>query len=185
MPALRAAAQRWYDENLVGSAATMRDGSVVQFNRRGLRKSTFGGKGDVLLRAVPAIRAIIETGQVVHREPGNRPGIIERAIVSAPVSLAGETHRLAVSIHRRTDGNWHYDFTFDRSAGGPGVGVPGETTGARSIRGVETERSLGRSAAESTPAASRSRASTPGGLRPPRTARYPACHCHTPTRRQA
>jgi hypothetical protein len=78
MPALRKAAQRWYSDNLSGTSATMENGTVVQFSKRGLRKSTGPYKTDFLLRSVPAIRAIIEHGRIVHREAGNRPDILER-----------------------------------------------------------------------------------------------------------
>ena len=116
MPALRRAAANWYAENLRGTTATMRDGTVVRFNKRGQNKSVSGNKGDVLLRSVPAIRAIIENGEVVHREPGNRDGVVERLIVAAPVDTFGTVRRLAVSIHRTADGDFQYDFTFDRDA---------------------------------------------------------------------
>lgn len=127
MPALRRAAAAWYDRNLFGTTAAMADGTTVGFTRRGLKKTTSGGKGDILLRAVPAIRAIVERGQVVFSEPGTRPDILERAIVSATVDFAGRPLRLAVSIHKTRQGNWQYDFNFDRDAGSPGVGVPGGT----------------------------------------------------------
>lgn len=121
MPALRRAAQQWYRANLIGSTATTRDGLVVGFRNRGLKKSTFGGKGDTLLRSVPAIRAIIEHGEVVYREPGNRQGVAERVVLQANIDLAGEVHSLAVSIHRGPDGSWHYDLHYDRASEGPGV----------------------------------------------------------------
>lgn len=142
MPALRRAAQRWYDENLIGTTATMKDGSVVKFGRRGLRKSTFGGKGDVLLRSVPAIRAIIERGDVVYREPGTRPEIRERLIIAAPVLFDGRVYDMAVSVHRMANGQYQYDFTRNRDVGSPGVGVPG---------GIADESPLGQPALETAP----------------------------------
>lgn len=140
MPALRRAAQRWYSDYLLKTTATMADGAVVSFNPVGLRESTHGGKGDILLRAVPAIRAIIERGRVVHREPGRGPNVRERIIIAAPVEFMGRRLALAVSVHETPDGRRHYDFTMDRGAGGPGVGVPGGHS-------IESRRS----AADSTP----------------------------------
>lgn len=125
MPALRKAAAAWYDQHLVGTTAKMADGTEVRFNTRGRKESTQGRKGDILLRSVPAIRAIIEKGEVVLREPGNRPNVIERLVLRAPVSVMGETINLVVSVHRSADGQFHYDFNRDRGAGGPGVSVPG------------------------------------------------------------
>lgn len=116
MPALRRAAVDWYDENLRGATVTTRDGREVRFTRRGMGKSTSATKGDILLRSVPAIGTIVEHGRIVFREPGNRAGVQERLIISAPVEIAGEVHDLAVSIHKVPDGHYQYDFTFDRDA---------------------------------------------------------------------
>lgn len=138
MPALRRAARAWYDANLRGTTATTADGMVVHFNTVGAKKTVSGSKGDILLRAVPAIRSIIENGRIVHREPGNREHIRERIIIAAPVEFDGTVHPLAVSIHETTDGTFQYDFTFDRDGnvdytvdarpevepGGPGPKTP-------------------------------------------------------------
>lgn len=115
MPALRRAAKEWYDAHLRGTTVTMKDGRVVRFVRKGMGKSTSGNKGDILLRAVPAIKAIVEHGQVVHVESG-RKNVEERLIVAARIRLGEETYPLAVSVHRTPDGHYQYDFTFDRSA---------------------------------------------------------------------
>ncbi|MRN67953.1 PLxRFG domain-containing protein [Brucella sp. 10RB9213] len=144
MRALRHAAQKWYNDNLVEAHATavMSDGTIVNFNRDGLKESTYGSKGDVLLRSVPSIKAIIEKGTVVLREPGNRQGVTERIVITAPIEFAGETKHLAVSVHRRNDGSWHYAFNTDRNAGSPGVGVPGEPA-AKLSRNPELEATPG------------------------------------------
>ena len=123
MPALRQAATRWYDQNLRGTTATTKDGVTVRFTRKGMGKSTSAGKGDILLRSVPAIRSIIESGEVVLREPGNRPGIMERLVISAPVRIAGTVRQLAVSVHRVPDGSYQYDLTYDRNVDGKKPGV--------------------------------------------------------------
>ena len=91
-----------------------------------------------------------------HREKGTKPDVLERVVIAAPVVLDGTSHVLAVSIHRKPDGFWHYDLTRDNSADdkrfsieeeiseSPGDGVPGEAA-SRSMRGTG---SLGQSAAE-------------------------------------
>ena len=132
MPALRKAAQTWYDANLRGSTVKMKDGTPVNFNQRGRNKTVSGGKGDLILRAVPAIRAIIEQGDVVLREPGDRPHVAERIVISAPVVLMGQVRNFAVSVHRTPDGHYQYDFTSDRSSGGPGIGARLASAGERS-----------------------------------------------------
>ncbi len=137
MPALRRAAGKWYDDNLVGRTVTMRDGTEVRFNKRGRRESTHGGKGDVLLRSVPAIQAILEQGHVVLREPGNRTNVVERVVVVAPVRTGEAVRNLSVSVHLTADGRFQYDFTFDRDAGRPGVGGPGGLTAERPRRSAE------------------------------------------------
>lgn len=127
MRGLRRAAQAWYREHLIGHSARMADGTMVRFSGRGMRKTTGPAQTDYLLRAVPAIRAIIETGRIVHREPGNRPRIVERAVIAAPIEIAGVSRMLAVSVHKTANGDYHYDLTYGwEDAGRPGVGVPGE-----------------------------------------------------------
>jgi hypothetical protein len=116
MPALRQAAAKWYAANLQGTTATMLDGTVVLFSRKGMGKSTSNNKGDILLRSIPAIRAIIEQGRVIHREPGNKPQVAERLLIAAPVEFDGITRSLAVSVHKTATGHYQYDFTFDRDA---------------------------------------------------------------------
>lgn len=134
MPALRKAAQAWYGANLVGTTATMLDGTVVHFNKIGMRESTFGRKGDTLLRSVPAIRAIVENGTVIVRVAGNQPHILERLVISAPVEFMGQIKYLAVPVHKMKDGTFQYSFNVDRDASGPGVGVPG---GLMPAKGME------------------------------------------------
>lgn len=117
MPALRRQAQAWYDQNLVEpkTTVTMKDGTVVGFNGRGKRETTYGRKGDILLRSVPAIPAIIENGEIVHREAGDErhSHVLERVVIAAPIELAGKIHNLAVAVNRTRDGDWHYDLNTD------------------------------------------------------------------------
>ncbi len=125
MPALRQAAERWYEDNLRGTVAHRPDGTPVQFSRKSRNKST-SGKTDLILRAVPAIRDIIEKGEEVARTPGDRDGVKESVWVGAPVEIMGKTHNLVVALHVRNDGTWHYDLGYrGEDKGSPGVGVPG------------------------------------------------------------
>ncbi len=139
MPALRRAALAYFNDNLRGTTALMSDGTQVMFNRRGGGKITSNSKGDMLLRMVPAIRAIIEQGRVVRREPGTKAGVIERVIVAAPVNFDGAVQNMAVSVHRHSDGQWQYDFTMDRDerAGGPAVDAGGLATREGPVPGLE------------------------------------------------
>lgn len=141
MPALRREAQKWYDQNLVGPKATvtMQDGTVVGFNGRGKRETTYGRKGDILLRSVPAIPAIIENGEIVHREAGDErhSHVLERVVIAAPVELAGKIHRLAVAVNRTRDGDWHYDLNTDN-----------RFVGKESYAGRPSDLSLGERGAE-------------------------------------
>lgn len=153
MPALRRAAMMWYRDNLLGKNATMGDGSLVRFSRQGMGKSTSNGKGDVLLRSVPAIRAIIEKGRVMLREPGRRPGVLSRIVIAAPVRLSGVQRNLAVSVHATTSGQLQYDFTFDRDAedGTPGM-TPGGAPEIGSLPSLEVPRSADRNVERPAPA---------------------------------
>jgi hypothetical protein len=54
-------------------------------------------------------------GEEAHREPGKEASVREDVIVAAPVSIAGEAHQLAASVH----------ITCGNDVGSPGVGVPG------------------------------------------------------------
>ncbi len=83
-------------------------------------------QGDILLRSIPAIKAIIEKGDVVLTEPGTKSGVMERIVIAAAVEFQGTIRNLAVSVHRAPDGHYQYDFTFDASAGD---GTPRVTRG--------------------------------------------------------
>lgn len=146
MPELRRAAQRWYRDNLLGTTTTTRDGLIVGFKNSGLKKSTYGGKGDLLLRSVPAIRAIVENGSVALREAGNRQGVSERIVLRAPVLFDGAVHNLAVTIQRAADGDWQYDLHHDRDAEGPGLIASSDASGgpaAKQSRQSALESTLG------------------------------------------
>lgn len=139
MPALRQAAAKWYAGNLQGTTATMQDGTVVSFSRKGMGKSTSNNKGDILLRSIPAIRAIVENGDIVHREPGNKPQIAERILIAAPIEFAGTVRTLAVSVHKTATGHYQYDFTFDRDADDSARVAPTNKSSNRSMTEGKTD----------------------------------------------
>lgn len=122
---LRKSAQAWFKENLLNTTATTKDGWEVRFNNTGLRKST--SKGDEILRYVPAIRSIVEQGEVIETRAGNRAGIDAVHVISAPVELAGETRHVVVSIRQMSDGRFQYDLTLNRDQ--EGKARPSQTEG--------------------------------------------------------
>lgn len=104
LPALRNAALAHYRKNLLGRTMTMADGAKVSFTNRGMRESTFG-KGDILLRIVPAIGEIVSKGQIVDRVPGDRANIKEVVTVAGVVVLDGERRSVAVTVREHSDSN--------------------------------------------------------------------------------
>ncbi|SKB32251.1 LPD3 domain-containing protein [Sphingopyxis flava] len=116
VPALRTAAIRHYKREMVGRSVTMSDGKPVTFTSRGLRHST-SLKGDILLRLVPAIPAILEKGEIVYSGPGDRRGIEKRIEVAARVLLGDRSFNVYVIVREHTDTQRRqYDLTFDNGA---------------------------------------------------------------------
>jgi hypothetical protein len=75
------------------------------------------------LRSAPAIRAIIARGAVVTVQGGPRhPWIKEHVTIVEMVELEGVKRRMAVTVHRTANGDFHYQYGYGES---PGVGVPG------------------------------------------------------------
>lgn len=146
--ALRFAAQQWFNENLRGKTATTANGEEVGFNRTGMMKAT--SKGEDLLPLVPAIRSVIEQGEVVDVRPGDRLNIKSLRILAAPVEIAGEIKQVAVSIRETTNGRFHYDLTWDsgerklstRGRSETDGDVAGKATFAPALEGTPGELNL-------------------------------------------
>lgn len=127
-------AEAWYRENLVGTTVTMgQTGWKVQFGRVGSKKLG-GRKGDFLLRAVPALAAMIEQGTLVSSQ-GDRKRGNERLkfhTVRARVSVGGEAHNLFITIREDGNGHYHYDLSMENGAEVRNSGAAGRVTEARS-----------------------------------------------------
>lgn len=137
LPERRVKATQWYNRNLVGRTVTMKDGRKVQFTKRGADKTT-AHKGDRLLAAVPAIRRIIETGDVIATVPGNRPGVNAAMWVGAPVRMPdGEVRNLAVMVREQGNGVWQYAITDKQFGKGTGLhSAPGGMEAGLNLRVV-------------------------------------------------
>ncbi|MEM8971357.1 MAG: helicase-related protein, partial [Pseudomonadota bacterium] len=108
---LRNAAKDWYKNNLIGTTAQTKEGWEVSFNGPGNRKST--SKGEDLLRLVPAIRSVIEQGDLVESRPGNRNPIRSVHFIAATVVINGDRKRVIVSIRETNSGTFHYELGWD------------------------------------------------------------------------
>lgn len=140
LPALRTAAIDWYKRNLVGREVTMSDGVPVSFSARGLRKST-SLKGDILLRIVPAIRDILEKGDITWSGPGDRPDISQRIEVAGRVELGDDTYNLYVIVREHSDTKRRqYDLTFDNGYRDLSEGAEGRSS---LIEGAASRGTLG------------------------------------------
>ena len=108
---LRAAALRWYNENLVDTGLTVtneHDGRVIRFEHPGARKTKTGG--DDILRLVPAIPEMLRTGRLLDSRPdrkGRRETLAwHRYMVVAEVG--GQKRNVTLTVRERTDGTFHY-----------------------------------------------------------------------------
>jgi hypothetical protein len=124
---LRDRAINWYRSNLAGKTITASDGAEVTFSRAGMQKST-SRKGEDLLRALPALTAIIETG-TVRTLPVNRGGM-KAFLYAGTVRIDGKDMRLAAIVREDANGKRHYDLTKD--TGKRSIGSPAEAVSAYS-----------------------------------------------------
>ncbi|MDO5643852.1 MAG: hypothetical protein Q4G26_15880, partial [Paracoccus sp. (in: a-proteobacteria)] len=127
-------AEAWYRENLVGTTVTMkRTGWRIQFGRVGSKKLG-GRKGDILLRMVPGLARIIENAELLSTVPGAKPGTERQTFHTAVavVELAGEQHRVIVTLREDANGTFHYDLSTDRGAEADRSEAAGRVTEARS-----------------------------------------------------
>ena len=122
---MRDRAINWYRSNLAGKTVTGSDGAKVTFGRAGMKKST-SGKGEDLLRALPALRDLIEKG-AVRALPQNRDEM-KAYLYAGTVQVSGEEMRLAVIVREDANGRRHYDLTKD--TGKKSVGSPAEAVSA-------------------------------------------------------
>lgn len=129
---LRERAINWYRSNLQGTTVRGADGVEVRFNRTGMKKST-ANKSEDLLRAMPALRAIIENGTV--KEMPYRSDRKRAFFYAARVELDGVVQRLGVIAIEERDGRRQYDLTKD--TGKRSIGSTPNGAGAYSEPGIE------------------------------------------------
>ncbi|WP_337846831.1 DEAD/DEAH box helicase family protein [Sphingomonas sp.] len=125
---LRDRALDWYRKNLEGSTVTGSDGVPVLIQSRAGMRKTVAGKGEDLLRAVPAISAIIEKGAV--RELPRQRDDMTAFLYTAPIELEGRVLRVAVIARQDSNGRRHYNLTMD--TGKRSVGSAADAAGALS-----------------------------------------------------
>jgi len=114
---LRSNAERWYKENLLGQSVTTSQGWRVTFNQRGMKKTQRGG--EAILRAIPAIPAILENGRLWQTREGADLATKAMHIIAAPVEIAGERQFLGVFVRETADGRFQYSLNQIDEARGP------------------------------------------------------------------
>jgi len=125
MTALRGAARAWFRKHLLSSTVTTADGREVRFNDRGMKKIV--SKGPDLIRALPAVRAIVEKGEIIETRPGDGLGTRAMHLVAADVEIGGETRRLGVFLRETPEGHLQYDLTLVKSTSGGRSTTHGDT----------------------------------------------------------
>lgn len=125
---VRSAAQRWYRANLLSKSAKSANGWTIAFNLRGMKKTLRGG--EYLLRAVPAIRQIIEQGSLVESRPGDQTGTKAMHLFASDVSINGDVRRVGVFVRETPEGRFQYSLN---QMGGKGPAKAGRDNAKASI----------------------------------------------------
>ena len=125
---VRSAAQRWYRTNLLSKSAKSANGWTIAFNLRGMKKTLRGG--EYLLRAVPAIRQIIEQGSLVESRPGDQTGTKAMHLFASDVSINGDVRRVGVFVRETPEGRFQYSLN---QMGGKGPAKAGRDNAKASI----------------------------------------------------
>lgn len=132
-------AEASYRNNLIGQTvinATSR--MKITFTNAGAKKIA-GRKGDVLYRAVPALRQIIESGKVTGttQETKGRSQIKAWHTISATVSIDGKPRDLVAHAMETHDRNFHYDLSRDMGDGAKFMRLTAGTSITASRYGLE------------------------------------------------
>lgn len=162
MPQLRRKAMDWYDSNLGGSTVTNEaTGWEITF-AKGSSGKTVEGKGDVLVRLVPALREIVQRGKLSVTEPDKmkREGIKAIHKFAATVELEGRPRDVIVTVREGTDGKYYYSLTRDMSDGArfqrldasTSVDMTGRTGPIPALEGNPVEFNIELTAAAGNPA---------------------------------
>lgn len=115
---VRKSAERYYAEHFLGTSITTSDGRDVQFNARGLRKTTRAGED--LLRVVPAIPAILQNGVPLQTDAPAKSDTGTKAMhrYGAIVGIGGKTLPVVVLVRETHDGHFHYSLHHWREVAG-------------------------------------------------------------------
>jgi hypothetical protein len=120
LPDLGREAEEWYRTKLQGTTAiNLASGRAIRFGAAG-RKRTASGKGEDILRLVPALRPIMEQGWFFGVPQPDKRGRAEvKAIhtLEVTVDLAGRPIDVVVVIREQADGEFYYDLRKDNRPG--------------------------------------------------------------------
>lgn len=100
-----------YAERFIGkrvkNAAT---GNEIQVTRSGVKHTVFGSRDD-LIKSIPAIPDLLERSNLVATSPDKRgdPNILAVETYEARLQLAGETHKVILTVKAYQDGRRYYD----------------------------------------------------------------------------
>ena len=108
-------------------------GWKVEFNRSGSKKAT-GRKGDIILRAIPALDRIIAKSVLKSSEGGRKPGTEQLKFhrVEAAVEIDGQVYGFSAVLRESANGKYHYDLTLGDVAEGSEYLAAGQVSEARS-----------------------------------------------------
>lgn len=127
-------AEAWYRDNLIGRTVIMEStGWPVRFGRVGSKKLG-GRKGDVLLRAVPALEQIIRGAAPISTAPGAKPGTERQTYhkVGARIGIDGTVYDIVATLREDANGVFHYDLSMEQSAEAENPGATDRVAEARS-----------------------------------------------------
>ncbi|WP_022727209.1 LPD5 domain-containing protein [Fodinicurvata sediminis] len=116
---LRDNALNWFRNNLQGgSVVNAETGRTIQFGNAG-SKRTVSGKGEDLLRLVPALRDILEKGSFLESmaDRRGRPDVKAIHVLSAQVILDGRPLDVVALVRETQNGDFYYDLRKDNQPG--------------------------------------------------------------------
>lgn len=131
----------WYRANLAGTTVVNKaSGMKITFTRAGAKKLS-ARKGDVLFRAVPALRQILSDGIItsVSEETKGRNHIKAWHAISAAVEIDGQPRDVIAHVMETADGNFHYDLSRDMGDGARFMRTGAATSITASRYGLEDD----------------------------------------------
>lgn len=120
--ALRAAAIKFYEDNLMGSGGVLNLAldKLVEFDGRGRGKIRSFSADPRKLHVVAKLESIVRNGKPTPISPmqphadAARSGVKRVHVLKAQVLLGGNTIRVRFLVHEMTDGHFFYDHSIDR-----------------------------------------------------------------------